>query len=179
MISRYFERVDTDKLRKHDYGVFYDMLFYYLLGSGVQLPDLRILEVGVSRFSQGSGHAFSEMVGDRFVGVDHSDLKHPLPNGGIFIKGDAYSKDIFEALAPHAPFHLIIDDGSHQVLDQVFFFRKYDRLLASPGVMVCEDVNNRTLRNPAFERIHDLNLKFLKSRSFVFDGDSNILVRFL
>ena len=179
MISRYFEQVDTDKLRKHDYGDVYDMFFNYLMGSGVAPGALRVLEIGVSRFTEGSGHAFSRLLADHFVGVDNAPLEVPFPYGGIFIKHDAYDKRIFELLAPHAPFHLIIDDGSHLVKDQVFFFRKYDRLCASPAVMVCEDVNNKALRHPAFARLHDMNLKFFKSRAFVDGGDSNMLVRFL
>ncbi len=141
--SEYFAETDSDKTDYfHRYGDMYDLIFNSLLHLNAE--PIRVLEIGVTRFGEGSGHAFCEMpYVEQFVGVDKSPLTKDLNGNGIFIKADAYVEPILDQLKQHAPFHLMIDDGLHQPYSWNYFLEHYRQFLATPGVMVVEDVYDR------------------------------------
>ena len=176
--SVYLAETNTDKLHSHNYGQFYDMCYFYLLGHGIAHEDIRILEIGVSLFGVGSGHAFSKMVGDRFVGVDKDALQSPLPNDGNFLQVEnAYSAETLKLLESYEPFHLIIDDGSHLPSHQIYFFRNYERFCASTSIMVCEDVQYCYWITEKFHDLRSENLQFFNSDTLRYGGDHNILMK--
>lgn len=139
-VSEYFSEVNTDKLSiPHNYGYLYDIFFMGLLYK--KGTPLNVLEIGVSAFGNGSGHAFSQMpFVEKFVGVDIQPLSHNFGGNGVFINTDAYSIDRINEIKRHGPFNLLIDDGSHLPHDQITFFKEYLDLCESPGILFCEDV---------------------------------------
>jgi len=146
--SEYIAETKSDKIVPvHNYGLFYDIIFSVLL-SQVDKP-LSVLEVGVSMFGgEASGHAFSRMpfVGS-YVGIDRDPLKGPdFADKGIFVQTDAYTDEGLAAVIATgtAPYHLLIDDGSHVKEDQADFFKRYEILCADVAVMVCEDVHKKS-----------------------------------
>ena len=158
--STYFQKTLSDKTgKKHDYTKVYDMFVEYLYLVNQQQP-IRVLEIGVAHFGVGSGHAFCEMPFiEKYVGIDRKALQTPFSEKGIFIQGEAYSEDIFPQIQHHAPFHLIIDDGSHICEDQIFFFNKYCRFAADTTIMICEDIaNNPRAINRRLDEIQDKSI---------------------
>ena len=130
---------NSNKCTFHSYGAFYDAIFASLLFK-VGKP-LRVLEIGVSYFGEGSGHAFSKMpyVG-KFVGVDVRQITGEFGGKGVFVQGNAYHTPIIEAVSKHGPFHLIIDDGDHNPRSQRIFLELYPPLACPVSAVICEDV---------------------------------------
>ena len=145
--AQYFHECRSDKIifPIRTYGETYDMAFSTLLFK-LQRP-LKILEIGVSHFGEGSGHAFEKMpYVERYVGIDINPLKVPFSNErSVLIQENAYSKEGFHGAKEYAPFDLIIDDSTHKVPDQLNFFRKYKTLTAEISIMICEDVGLENL----------------------------------
>ena len=142
--SEYLVESETDKCNHfHRYGDFYDMLIPSLYYQNRTIP-LRVLEIGVSRFGVGSGHAFCMMPEvKQFVGIDTERLTDPFPNNkGKFIQGDAYDIEMVESLSKYPPFDLIIDDGSHRTRHQNFVIEHYIKLLKPLGALVIEDTHS-------------------------------------
>ncbi len=75
----------------------------------------------------------------KFVTVDLG-RPHDISNKEIFIQGNAYTDEVVSEVSNHAPFHLLIDDGSHHLEDQIFFFKHYVGLRNTISVMICEDI---------------------------------------
>ncbi len=139
--STYFDESNSDKTGvRHDYGNLYDWLFSSLLFQNDMQP-IRVLEIGVTMFGEGSGHAFAKMpFVEMFVGLDVNPIEKDFGEKGVFLKADAYSEEGKQAAAKYAPYHLLIDDAEHIHSQQVAFFKMYSSLCATPGIMVCEDV---------------------------------------
>ena len=164
-ISQALARTDSDKERlgAHRYGVLYDLIFdsVYLR----QGRPLRVCEIGVSMFGVGSLKAYQDIdIVQSVVAIDTDVYKGVLADSTTFYQRDAYTVDMIDTLkAEHAPFDIIIDDGSHDPVHQEFFLRTYNDLLSAGGIMICEDVADRDF----FVRMrkeHDL---------FSFDGWAN------
>jgi len=140
--SKYISITLSDKTCKgsHDYSDLYDMVFATLLFQ--HGAPLKVLEIGVSKFGYGSGHAFSNMpYVEKFVGIDVKPLSTPFSDKGTFIQCDAYDENALkEKIVPHGPFHLLIDDGLHTEKAMKRFFDLYRSIAAVPSIMVCEDV---------------------------------------
>lgn len=139
-VSEYLKETDSDKVVGNNYGDFYDMVFSSMYQWNLQQP-LKVLEIGVSWFGEGSGHAFSRFPHiERFVGIDPEKIKMPFDERGVFIRGDAYSDACLKSVEQYAPFHILIDDGDHSHRSQVMFFEKYARFRDKLSIMICEDV---------------------------------------
>lgn len=131
---------DKERDGAHRYGRFYDNLFDLLHLRAAR--ELRILEIGVSAFGGGSLEAWQSVacVGS-VVGVDIAAYQGELGEKATFYQMDAYTPETIGFLKKNAaPFDVIIDDGSHKVEDQRFFFENYYELLAEGGQLICEDV---------------------------------------
>ena len=144
--SAYLNESNSDKTGvRHDYGNLYDWLFSSLLFQNGMQP-IRVLEIGVTLFGEGSGHAFAKMpFVEKFVGLDKNPIQEDFGEKGVFLKVDAYTEQGLQAAACHGPYHLLIDDAEHIHDQQVAFFRMYTSLCAIPGIMVCEDVPRMTI----------------------------------
>ena len=125
---------------QHRYGLFYNFIFntaYHKLGR-----PLRVLEIGVSMYGEGSFSAFASLdIVDFICGVDTEDYQGTFNEKMRFLKGEAYSqKSINDILDDSGTFDIIIDDASHQHEDQLFFAKHYQKLVNPGGYMVIEDV---------------------------------------
>ena len=144
-VSEYLKKTDSDKVVGNNYGNFYDMVFSSLYQWNLQKP-LKVLEIGVSWFGEGSGHAFSRFPHiKQFVGIDPKEIKMPFDEKGVFIQEDAYSDACLKLVEKYAPFHILIDDGDHSHQSQVMFFEKYARFRDKPSIMICEDVRKEEI----------------------------------
>ena len=126
----------------HRYGKVYDMLLNTIAMKANRV--LKVCEIGVSFFGEGSLGAFQDLdIVDEVVGVDVIPYAGELGDKATFHQMDAYSdKTIAMLKAEHGAFDLIIDDGSHKVEDQEFFLKNYGILLSEHGKLVCEDVHD-------------------------------------
>ena len=137
-----FNRHQSDKQLGHFYASLYEWLFASLRLK--RKRPLRILEVGVSLSSPlGSFKVWQthEEV-SQVVGIDISPLLGDVDPPNAFIQGNAYSHEMLSELLMRYPegFDLLIDDGSHRMLDQIFFLTEYWRLCKPGGYLVVEDV---------------------------------------
>jgi hypothetical protein len=144
--SAYFDESNSDKTGvRHDYGNLYDWLFSSLLFQNGMQP-IRVLEIGVTMFGEGSGHAFAKMpFVEKFVGLDKNPVHEDFGEKGVFLNVDAYTEHGLQSAARYAPYHLLIDDAEHIHDQQVAFFTMYTPLCATPGIMICEDVPRITI----------------------------------
>ena len=176
--SEYLKEVNSDKVEpKHNYGYIYDMLFMALLFR-TQGQPLRVLEIGVSQFGVGSGHAFSCMpFVEKFVGIDINPLCADFESKGIFINADAYTERGIQSVKHQGPYHLLIDDASHHPKDQITFFKQYTSLCDVHSIMICEDVVKHNVQ-PILETLKDNEIHVVNVPECWGENDSNILVKF-
>ena len=158
---------DKESDKGHKYGKMYDLILNAIAMKVNR--KLRICEIGVSFYGEGSLKAFSELdIIESVVGVDVIPYAPALPENATFLLSDAYSLETVRMLSEtHQKFDLIIDDGSHNSKDQEFFIKHYGQLLSEHGKLVCEDV-------------HDANFFKRMCRDegcYGFDGWSNIGAR--
>lgn len=146
--SVYFSESNSDKTGvRHNYANLYDWVIASLLFQNGMQP-IRVLEIGVTMFGEGSGHAFAKMpFVEKIVGLDVSPIQEDLGEKGVFLNVDAYTENGLRAAADHGPYHLLIDDAEHSHSQQVKFFKMYASLCATPGIMVCEDVPRMSIGN--------------------------------
>ena len=136
-----FDKSDSDKQESHYYGALYDWLIAAL--SVKHGEPLRMLEIGVSCSDEGSFHVWQRHAAlGQVVGVDFEPYRGEVMPQHDVVLGDAYTDTMVDELQLRFPngFHLIIDDGSHNAVDQRFFLDKYSCLCVSGGYLVVEDV---------------------------------------
>tara|TARA_B100001939_G_scaffold302156_1_gene279106 strand:+ start:8202 stop:8792 length:591 start_codon:yes stop_codon:yes gene_type:complete len=163
----------TDKNDPHTYFDTYDRLFAPFLDK-----DINVLEIGVLKgeslklwshyFSDDSeifGIDIFERPGCSFEEVsenvkDYSNISMALINS---FEGDESARnEYFEHLKlTNTKFHIIVDDGNHNVHGQTPTFRNFQPFLADGGIYIIEDIKIQSLGEfkkelPEFE-IHDLS----------------------
>lgn len=154
---------DKESIGAHRYGLMYELMFDAVLMR--QGRKLRICEIGVSRFGEGSLKAYQELdVIEEVVAIDIEAYRGTLSEKTTFYQYDAYSDEMVAKLKEkHDSFDIIIDDGSHQWTDQEYFIEHYKELLADGGILICEDVSDR-----------EFFLRMRKEQDmFCFDGWAN------
>ena len=157
-------QTSSDKQSGHRYGFLYDLIFTKVYYQNNR--KLRVLEIGVSEWGDGSlkAYALSEMVSE-VVGVDIHDYTGELLDNMAFYKLPAYSLESMKKIEKLAgTFDIIIDDGSHNYQDQTFFLNNYDMLLNDGGLLICEDVTYLQVITEQSER----------DDVFIFDGWGNL-----
>ena len=167
-ISQKLRQTTSDKESDngHRYGTFYDLIFD-AIAKRQDNRKLRICEIGVSFFGEGSLKAFQELDNvAEVVGVDLLEYEGELAPHTTFHKVDnAYTHKTIHLLEKlHEPFDIIIDDGSHDPKDQEFFLKHYDKLLAPGGMLICEDIYGADF----FKRMCDEGI------AYGFDGWANL-----
>ena len=129
----------TDKDTVHSYIEVYDDLFAKKRDSAA-----RVLEVGIA--GGGSIKLWHDYFKNATVhGVDimpaskvWSEIKGK-ERIVLHTESDAYSDKFIDSLKDKR-FDIIVDDGSHALVDMVHFITKYVPLLANDGILVVEDV---------------------------------------
>lgn len=166
-ISEKLKQTTSDKEAEngHKYGKLYDFIFDAVYQR--QGRKLRVCEIGVSFFGEGSLKAFQELpIVAEVVGIDVLDYEgHIAPHTTFHKVDDAYThKTIHMLKKHHEPFDIIIDDGSHDPMHQEFFIKYYYDLLADGGCLICEDVYDADF----FKRMCD------EAECYGFDGWANL-----
>lgn len=172
----------SDKNTTHQYGVTYDLIFnsQYLKFN----RPLKVLEIGVSLFGEGSVGSFSTIpyVG-KYVGIDNQIYTSALPNNKVTLycgpQYDAYTFNMLDLLKEkEGKFDIIIDDGPHTWASQEWFFMYYYSLLNEGGVLVCEDIQGY-FQNELSKLKQDYGLYILDLRiNNNPNGDEIIALRF-
>lgn len=148
----------TDKNTTHKYGVTYDLVFnsQYLK---LKRP-LKILEIGISLFGDGSVGPLSEIgYVEKYVGIDNKQYTGFIPSSKVAIYAgpeyDAYKKETIQLIQEkEGKFDIIIDDGPHTWDSQKWFFENYYDLLNEDGVLLCEDIHQSN-----YEHLQQLSKK--------------------
>jgi hypothetical protein len=165
---------ESDSNKTHEvnqYGPVYDLVIAALLC--LNRSPIRVLEIGTSFYGEALAHVFSDVPYiEKFVGIDIKIPVTPLGSNGIFIHGDAYQKETLDLVRPHAPFHLLIDDGTHRMDHQQFFFEHYSQFCAVPGVIWCEDIQDSQVE-ARLKSIDDPRINVVKVPSVKPDDDKH------
>jgi len=129
-------RNQTDKASHHHYLGLYDILFRHL-----RYKDVKILEIGVQfGNSLRTWHEYFPFA--KIWGVDAVDNNIKLPEDIVVLYTGAYNDETVRKLGAKT-YDIIIDDGSHGPLDQIWFVINYAPLLSPDGIMIVEDVPDR------------------------------------
>jgi hypothetical protein len=172
----------TDKNTTHRYGISYDLVFnsqYLKLNR-----PLKILEIGVSLFGDGSVGPLSEIdYIEKYVGIDNKTYVGNNLNNKVKIYAgpeyDAYKKETIELIENNeGKFDIIIDDGPHSWESQEWFFENYYDLLNENGVLLCEDIHESNYNNlQVLTKKLDLYVLDLRANNNP-NGDEIIALRF-
>lgn len=154
-----------DKCSHHSYQYFYPKLFSKLQNR----ENLHILEIGI--FRGGSLKILTEIFPNaKYYGVDwdYSNLQIDVSNNkNVKLltgnQSDPKMKKVFEKL--NIKFDLIIDDGSHQIFDQLSSFNLLKDLISKDGYYVIEDIYPDHNYPEEFKnQFVDVNLNHIKNR---------------
>jgi hypothetical protein len=169
----------SDKNTFHKYGEAYNLIFnsQYLK----QNRPLKVLEVGISLFGEGSVGPFSSIpFVEKYVGIDNQPYQG-TPKGEKIVlyagpQYDAYKQSTIDFLKEKEEgFDIIIDDGPHTWESQEYFLRNYDQLLNSGGVLVCEDIHDY---HNLLHLKHELSLYILDLRFNIHHPDEVLALRY-
>ena len=138
-VSKALSLSDSDKQGGHQYGMIYNLLFNTAFIKFDR--KINILEIGCSLFSYGSTLVFSELdIVNSVTGIDLHDLKDE-DNHIKVIKTDAYDIETVNNIEKTGEkYDIIIDDGSHNPVDQFFFAEHYHRVVSPGGYLIIEDI---------------------------------------
>lgn len=111
---------------------------------------IRLLEIGVQNGGSLEIHAQyfpdAELIAGCDINPACAKLVYTEPNIRLYV-GDANAPDVREQILSHAPFDIIIDDGSHGSKDIVNSFCNYFGSLRDGGLYVAEDLHCSYWRN--------------------------------
>lgn len=125
--------------------------YYSKRFSNLRNMKLNILEIGVA-----NGHSL-EMWAEYFpfskiYGIDIKEVLYKPSNPRInVIIGDATNQETFKDLSQ---FHIVIDDGSHDITDQVLTYAVLFHRLVKNGIYIIEDVRDIDLNYEVFKKLH-------------------------
>jgi len=171
----------TDKNTTHKYGNIYDLVFntqFFKLNR-----PLKILEIGVSNFGDGSAKSLSNIdYVAKYVGIDNVPYRGKINDKVKLYTGseyDAYTNKMIDIIKENeGKFDIIIDDGPHTWKSQKWFFENYYDLLNEGGVLFCEDIHESNYNNLK-ELTKTLNLYVLDLRlNSNINGDEIIALRY-
>ena len=125
--------------------------YYSKKFSNLRNLKLNILEIGVA-----NGNSL-EMWAEYFpfsqiYGIDIKNISYKPSNSRInVIIGDATDQETFKNLNR---FHIVIDDGSHAITDQVLSYAVLFHRLIKNGIYIIEDVKDIDLNYQVFKKLH-------------------------
>lgn len=141
-LGKLFDRHGSDKENYHHYSAIYEGLF-----AGRRQEVSRVLEIGV--YQGASLRAWRDYFPDAVIvglDIDFSNMaykvKHWTKDRIVLMKGDQTNPTDLDRAARFGPFDLIVDDGSHDIDDQLSSLLNLWSALAPGGWYVIEDMLN-------------------------------------
>jgi hypothetical protein len=171
----YNSKFTTDKGGSHEYiERYYNNEF-----TSKRTDELTIVEIGV--WNGGSLELFSrwfengKIIGiDNFSQVTNYDMieitksKIQKMNNVELIIGDGYCDDMIENFEDESIDYLI-DDGSHQIKDQLYCIKKYYPKIKIGGKIIIEDIFDIDTSKEKFDKLN-LNYEIVDLRYIVMDS---------
>lgn len=149
LIKLHPDRYTTDKndYTTHTYCTdFYDKEFAKYKESLTGPHGVYVLEIGIN--SGGSillwndYFCYTYKIHSRITGID-INIPQDIANKLLrYSSIEVYQQDAYKQLLKNKAFDIIIDDGSHEVNDQIIVVREYSKLLLPGGILVIEDVQS-------------------------------------
>ena len=174
--------INNEKINGHNYSPFYEKY----LSKYKNLRDLNILEIGSLR-GAATASFFNYFDTPKIVCADINpfQLKEYSKNiRPIYV--DAQSNDILERLSAflNEEFDIIIDDGSHNIKDQIITFNNFFKKLKKSGIYIIEDssqylsalhLNPDNLKFGAKEIIISIKDNNIKKIQYISDREAEIM----
>jgi cephalosporin hydroxylase len=133
------DKGDRHPSHKHFYIDVYDNLFSHLKDQPIQLMELGIAS-GASLLMWAQYFTKGIVTGLDIVEPVRKDYLSKLPNVNM-IFGDAYDNDNAKYLVENLPKQdVFIEDGAHDVDNQITALMKYHHLVKPGGYYICEDL---------------------------------------
>ena len=171
-LSFLFKYFDSLK-QQHDYADFFQENL-----KEIKDKKLDILEIGTAK-GDGIASLYFYFPYSNFIGADNNPFRTRYKSKRIrSIYVDISSKKILQNLTNHLnqKFDLIIDDCSHQLIDQILCFSENFKNLKKGGIYIVEDLNFPEIHqmyNPTNEAV---NLKTILKKINI---DEEILTKFM
>jgi len=136
-LRRFIDNSRTDKDTVHSYLETYEKLF-----KDKRLISTEIMEVGV--LNGGSIKLWNDYFENASIyGLDIMDMRDSIqdikyyPRIKLFLNTNAYN---INPQSFNKKFDIIIDDGDHQISNQILFIKNYLPILDEDGILIIEDI---------------------------------------
>ena len=160
--------INNEKINGHNYSPFYEKY----LSKYKNLRDLNILEIGSLR-GAATESFFNYFDTPKIVCADINPFQLKVYSKNIRpIYVDTQSNDILERLSVflNEEFDIIIDDGSHNIKDQIITFNNFFKKLKKSGTYIIEDSSQYL----SALHLNPDNLKFGAKEIIISIKDNNI-----
>ena len=134
----------SDKGTAHSYIDFYEGLFY-----PYKHKSINVLEIGI-QYGFSCALWVNYFTNATIYGMDIEEIQS-YKFGYNFIKGDSTSWSVQNEKFKGLEFDIIIDDGSHETIDQCNTFALYWQLMKKGGIYIIEDMYEIEKHLPEFE----------------------------
>lgn len=149
------DKGDRHPSHKHFYIDVYDSLFSDFKDAPIQLMELGIAS-GASLLMWSQFFTNGRIIGFDIVEPVRKDYLQTLPNVSM-IFGDAYDENNANYLINNLPKQdIFIEDGAHDIDNQLKALWKYNQLVKSGGYYICEDMYIENLGRYMSEGVYAL-----------------------
>jgi cephalosporin hydroxylase len=125
---------------------------------------ITLLEVGI--YKGGSLQYYGELLPtSTIIGVDIINPVLPLPKNVTFYNANQLQPESFVDVIKHAPFDVIIDDGSHQRLETETTIKTLWEHLKSGGMYIIEDWGVGYWNQEQYQGMKELILDIIKNKN--------------
>ncbi len=174
--------INNEKINGHNYSPFYEKY----LSKYKNLRDLNILEIGSLR-GAATASFFNYFDTPKIICADINPFQLKVYSKNIRpIYVDTQSNDILERLSVflNEEFDIIIDDGSHNIKDQIITFNNFFKKLKKSGIYIIEDssqylsalhLNPDNLKFGAKEIIISIKDNNIKKIQYISDREAEIM----
>ena len=174
--------INNEKINGHNYSPFYEKY----LSKYKNLRDLNILEIGSLR-GAATASFFNYFDTPKIICADINPFQLKVYSKNIRpIYVDTQSNDILERLSVflNEEFDIIIDDGSHNIKDQIITFNNFFKKLKKSGTYIIEDssqylsalhLNPDNLKFGAKEIIISIKDNNIKKIQYISDREAEIM----
>lgn len=134
----------TDKATDHSYDVYYTEIF-----NDFYNKEIDLLEIGIQY--GGSAVLWQDLFPkSKLTLMDNVNIVNPLiwdlldVNRYNFLIQDAFTDTTIEGLRNSNPegFDIIVEDGPHTLVSQIFAIKNYSTLLKDGGILIIEDIQD-------------------------------------